>query len=134
MTGYSGKPLWQKLGYKPGLSVLVINAPENYPDLLGEQLPEVQFVDQIGKSVFAVHIFAKSEQLLVETLTKLRNKIDKDGMVWVSWPKKASKIASDIDENKIRQIALPLGFVDVKVCAVDATWSALKLVIRKEER
>ena len=134
VAGYSGKPLWQKLGLKDGMSVLLVDAPEGYPAMLGEPLPDLTFLKKAAGPVGAAHVFATSAQVLSSILIKLRKQLNQDGMVWVSWPKKSSKLASDIDDNKIREIALPLGFVDIKVCTVDLTWSGLKLVIRKSAR
>lgn len=134
MSGYSGKPLWKKLGYKEGMIVLVVNAPPSYRDMLGEMLPEIQIRSATPAPYAAVHLFAVSQEDLVRHLKTLRDALAQDGMLWVSWPKKASKIPSNISDNLIRDVALPLGFVDIKVCAVDDTWSGLKLVIRKTER
>ena len=133
-AGYSGKQLWQKLGYKDGLTVLTVNAPASYVNMLGDSLPKLRLVKSTNGPVFAVHLFVTSHETCTVTLTALRKQIDQTGMVWVSWPKKTSKICGDIDENVIRSVALPLGFVDIKVCAVDSDWSGLKLVIRKTER
>ena len=86
------------------------------------------------KPIEAVHLFTTENMFLNATLSKLRNELKQDGFVWVSWPKKSSKVSTDITEDTIREIALPLGFVDIKVCAVSEVWSGLKLVIRKSER
>jgi hypothetical protein len=134
MVGYSGTPLHKKLGIKSGQKVYVYEPPENYLSLL-EGLPEdVKFLKAVRNKLDFIHIFAKSRSELSQTLKKYRYKIKDDGMIWVSWYKKASKIPTDITEDTIREIAFTLGLVDIKVCAVDEKWSGLKLVIRKENR
>lgn len=135
MAGYSGTPLWKKLGYKAGLRACVENSPANYIELL--QLPAeipVSWSARIEPGIEFCHLFVTSAAALKMKLPLLRKKIDPAGVVWVSWPKKSSGVSSDITEDVIRQLALPLGFVDIKVCAIDETWSGLKLVIRKELR
>ena len=134
MAGYSGTPLTQKLGIKPGMVVVAIDAPENYRKLL-EPIPSgVNFATRpVGNTRF-VHVFVTRRSELTEQLSILRRKIAEDAAVWVSWPKKSSGVATDITEDVIRAVALPLGFVDVKVCAVNEIWSGLKLMIRKENR
>lgn len=134
MAGYSGTPLAQKLGMKPGMTVVVINAPSNYRQVLGKFAKDTNFTNRIGASVNFVHLFAKRRSDLQKQLSGLRAKIVDVGTLWVSWPKKSSGVEKDITEDVIRAVALPLGFVDVKVCAVDETWSGLKLMIRRENR
>ena len=133
MAGYSDKPLWKKLGYQAGLTVVVINAPPNYAAMLGE-LPDVRLCASAQEPYAAVHLFTASKDELDKRLKLLRGQLAQQGMIWVSWPKKSSKVATDISDHVIREIALLLGFVDVKVCAVDEVWSGLKLVIRKNDR
>jgi hypothetical protein len=134
MTGYSGTPLIKKLGFKASLKVLMVHAPPEYRAWLGD-LPEgLKLLTRAGKPIEAAHVFALESAFLDATLSRLRKELKQDGFVWVSWPKKASKIVTDITEDTIREIALPLGFVDVKVCSVSEVWSGLKLVIRKSER
>ncbi len=133
-AGYSGTPLSKKLGIKPGGKVFVVGAPDDYWELL-EPLPEeVEFVTRISKAIDIVHLFTTRQIELQKYLTRYRKSIAPTTMVWVSWPKKAAKLETDITEDTVREVALPLGFVDVKVCAIDAVWSGLKLVIRKELR
>jgi hypothetical protein len=135
MAGYSGTPLWKKLGYKAGLHACVENPPANYIELL--QLPAaipVSWSARIQPGIEFYHLFVTSASELKKKLPAFRKKIDPAGTVWISWPKKSSGLSTDITEDVIRQLALPLGFVDIKVCAVDETWSGLKLVIRKELR
>src|SRR3990172_545632 len=132
--GYSGTPLARKLGLKAPLKLLCINAPKEYESWLGELPDGVILVRKAGKPVEAAHVFTTESKFLNATLSKLRNELRQDGFVWVSWPKKSSKVPTDITEDTIREIALPLGFVDIKVCAVSEVWSGLKLVIRVSER
>jgi hypothetical protein len=134
MAGYSDKPLWEKLGYQAGMTVVVINAPPNYAAVLGELPPDVRLGTSAQEPYAAVHLFTASKDELDKWLKLLRGQLAQQGMIWVSWPKKSSKVATEISDNVIREVALPLGFVDVKVCAVDEVWSGLKLVIRKTER
>ena len=134
MAGYSGTPLPQKLGIKPGTIVVAIDAPENYRKLLGQIPSGVNFATRpVGNSKF-IHLFVKERRVLAKHLQSLRYKIAEDAAVWVSWPKKSSGVPTDITEDVIRAVALPIGFVDIKVCAVDETWSGLKLMIRRENR
>lgn len=133
-AGYSGTPLAKKLGIVAGSAVVARNAPDNYRQLL-EPIPAgVAFVARIASATDVVHVFVTERVKLGKELAGLRGAIRSDAAVWVSWPKKASKVPTDIAEDTIRELALPLGFVDVKVCAVSEIWSGLKLVIRKELR
>lgn len=134
MAGYSGTPLAQKLGIKPGQQITTIEAPKGYRELLAP-LPEgISFTKEVAAYAPFVHLFVKERQILVRELKRLRRLLADTGILWVSWPKKSSGAATDITEDVIREVALPLGFVDVKVCAVDETWSGLKLMIRRENR
>jgi hypothetical protein len=134
MPGYSGTPLARKLGIKPGMMVHVVNAPGDYAALV-DPLPEnVVILPRAEHELDLVHVFTKSRAELGASLKTLLNKIKQSGIIWVSWPKKSSGIPSEVTEDTVREIALPLGLVDIKVCAVDETWSGLKLVIRKENR
>jgi hypothetical protein len=128
MAGYSGTPLAKKLGIQPGSTILLDGAPNDYPS------KEANVARSVSDKVDLIHIFSKSAGELQTKLAKLRDRIRPDAVVWVSWPKKSSKVPTDITEDVIREIALPMGFVDIKVCAVDDVWSGLKLVIRKELR
>ena len=134
MAGYSGTPLAKKLGIKAGSNLLLVGAPDEYLELL-EPLPEgVQFGTQLSESTDIVQIFSVRRAEIQHLLSSYRAKLKSTGMVWVSWPKKSAKVPTDITEDTIREVAFPLGFVDVKVCAVNEVWSGLKLVIRKELR
>jgi hypothetical protein len=134
MPGYSGTPLAQKLGIKAGCRVMLVNPPAEYGALL-EPLPEgVHFEARLGNSTDIIHVFSRDRAELGRLLKAYRATLKPTGAVWVSWPKKSAKVATDIVEGTIRDLALPMGFVDVKVCAVSEVWSGLKLVVRKELR
>jgi Protein of unknown function (DUF3052) len=134
MVGYSGTPLWKKLGIKERYRVLALSAPSDYSKLI-EPVPDgAVLTQQAGSSVDLAHIFVTRKADLRKSLQSLRKKLRPEVPVWVSWPKKSSKVATDITEDTIREVALPLGFVDIKVCAVSEVWSGLKLVVRKELR
>jgi hypothetical protein len=133
-VGYSGTPLARKLGIAAGARVVVVNEPPGYRDWLAP-LPEgVRFDAEVSAQAEVVHVFADRRAELAAQLDSVRGRIAPAAAVWVSWPKKASKVTTDITEDTIRELALPLGFVDVKVCAVSDVWSGLKLVIRKALR
>ena len=133
-AGYSGTPLAKKLGIVAGSHRRDQARPGRLRDLL-EPLPDgVVFDAKVAATTDVVHVFADRRSVLAKELGTLRKSIRSNGTVWVSWPKKASKVPTDITEDTIRELALPLGFVDVKVCAVSDVWSGLKLVIRKELR
>lgn len=133
-AGYSGTPLPAKLGLKPGMTVLLAGAPDGYDQTL-QPLPDgVRFVARASAAVGLVQAFHTRRTELAADLRRLRQVLAPDAVLWVSWPKKASKVPTDITEDVIRELALPLDWVDVKVCAVDAVWSGLKLVVRKERR
>jgi hypothetical protein len=134
MAGYSRTPLPQKLGIKSGLTIVAINPPTNYRRLLGAVPDDVAFSDRLRSGSIFVHVFIKTRNRLETTLSVLRKKIADTGTVWVSWPKRSSGVSTDVTEEVVRAVALPLGFVDVKVCAIDKTWSGLKLVVRRELR
>lgn len=133
-AGYSGTPLVKKLGYKPHQRAYLDSPPADYRALLGSVPDDVAFLAKPTAPLDFVHLFTASAAELAKKLTKYRTLVAADGTVWVSWPKKAAKVPTDVTEDVIRDVALPMGFVDVKVCAVDATWSGLKLVIRKQLR
>jgi len=134
MAGYSGTPLVKKLGIREGMKLFLANAPNEYLKLVSPLPKGVQVVSRISDGNDIAHIFSTREAHLTKTLCAALPRIKPDGMIWVSWPKKSSKVATDISEDTIRKVALPLGLVDIKVCAVDDVWSGLKLVIRKENR
>ncbi len=134
LAGYSPNPLSRKLGLKAGFRIAVISPPDRYWDLV-HPLPEgVMVAGPRAKRLDFAHVFIERRAELARALPKLIARIKPDGVIWVSWPKRASGVPTDVTEDVIREIALPLGLVDTKVCAVDETWSALKLVIRVELR
>jgi hypothetical protein len=135
MSGYSGTPLWKKLGYKTGLVAYVDGEPSGYVGLLA--LPAdiaITWLPGPESNMEFVHLFTASASRLNMKLKSYRKKIAPAGVIWVSWPKKSSGVETDITEDVIRDVALPLGLVDIKVCAIDQVWSGLKLMIRKEQR
>jgi hypothetical protein len=132
--GYSGTPLAKKLGIGPGCRLWLRQAPPNYAALVAP-LPEgVRVVRRPGADTDLIHVFATRRAQLERALRSSLASMRADAVLWVSWPKKSSGLASELDEDQVREVALPLGLVDVKVCAVDATWSGLKLVVRKTLR
>ena len=133
-AGYSGTSLAKKLGIKPGMVICTINAPRHYRDLLAPLPDRVTLQSDVAAGATFVHIFAVARADLLAALERARPLLAADGMIWASWPKKAAKVPTEITEDTIRAVALPTGLVDVKVCAVDETWSGLKLVIRKALR
>ena len=133
-TGYSGTPLAMKLGLKAGMRAWFQNVPDHVRAEIDRDAPPLDRLDLPEPPVEFAHIFVTSCAVLDCELRMILPLIDPAGMIWVSWPKKASKVPTDITEDVIREVALPLHLVDVKVCAVDDIWSGLKLVIRKEYR
>lgn len=134
-AGYSGTPLAKKLGFRDGLRALLQGAvPEGYADTLAPLPPGVVFASRLSSDVELVQLFTTERRELSERLQAYRRTLGPEAVVWVSWPKKSANVPTDITEDVVREVALPLGFVDVKVCAVDATWSGLKLVVRKALR
>lgn len=134
MAGYSATPLVKKLGIKPGFRLYAKNPPENYWELIAPLPDDVQILHRLTRNLDMIHFFTNSRAELAANIETQMKRIRQDGMIWISWPKKVAKLPTDVTEDVIREIILPLGLVDVKVCAVDATWSGLKLVIRKENR
>jgi hypothetical protein len=133
-AGYSGTPLTKKLGIKNGMSVIAIHAPENYRDLLAPLPDGVTITDSLSDNAPFIHCFCTSQAELKTQYEALKAALAKDGLLWISWYKKAAKIPTDLTEDVIRDMAIAGGLVDVKVCAVDAKWSGLKLVYRKVDR
>lgn len=133
-SGYSGTPLAKKLGYKTSSRILLLGAPDGYLAMVAP-LPEAIVLESAAtpKTDF-VHLFVTERDELTRQLSALRETLKPDAAVWISWPKKTAKVATDVTEDVIRDVALPLGFVDIKVCAVNEVWSGLKLVVRKELR
>lgn len=134
-AGYSGTPLVRKLGLKGGMRCVILDPPENYWNLL-DGLPDDLTVADPGESrdLDFIHVFASERDDLTGRLETLRGRMAMDGMIWVSWPKKSSGVPTDVTREVVRDAGLSAGLVDVKVCAVDETWSGLKFVMRKEDR
>lgn len=133
-AGYSGTPLAKKLGIKEASTLLFISAPEDYESLLEPLPPAVKFATKADRSIDLAQVFVTRKAELAKLLASLRKRLRPDAALWVSWPKKSAKQETDVTEDTIRELALPLGFVDIKVCAVSSVWSGLKLVVRKELR
>jgi hypothetical protein len=133
-SGYSGTPLARKLGFTPGMRAAVLGAPEGFGGTLGELPDGVEVAGRLGGSKDLVVVFVTRRAQLERRLGALRRAIAPGGMVWVAWPKRSSGVETDMTEDVVREVALPDGLVDTKVCAIDETWSGLKLVIRRELR
>jgi len=133
-AGYSGTPLAKKLNLRDGMRVWFDAMPDSVADEIDEYALELRFVADPADGIDAAHVFVTERAVLEARLNSLRKQIAPDGQIWVSWPKKAAKVPTDITEDTIRELCLPLGLVDTKVCAVDEVWSGLKLVIRKDLR
>src|SRR5918992_1151252 len=134
MSGYSQKPLAQKLGIKPGMRIVAIGAPDYYPALLGDLPPGASLHSRLSRTSRFIHRFVSRRVELQADFRRLTRSLADDGTLWISWPKRSSGIATDLNENLLRDMGLPLGMVDVKVCAVDEVWSGLKFVRRVENR
>jgi len=134
MAGYSGRSVVQKLGIKPGFRIFVDGAPASYDDVIGPLPADVTLAPRLKAPLDMAHVFATEATALRNKLPACREAIAPGGMVWVSWPKKSSGVATDVTENVVRITALSLGLVDIKVCAIDDTWSGLKLVIPRDQR
>ncbi len=133
-AGYSGTPLAQKLGIKEGFTIRLINGPEHYYTLFTDLPEKLHIASGLKEKKNFIHFFTKDAKELAKVLPKLQKEIVPDGIIWVSWPKKSSKVSTDVSENMIRDIALANGLLDIKVCAVDDIWSGLKLVIPVKDR
>ncbi len=140
-AGYSGTPLVKKLGFKPGMTVAFIALPDSLADLVAstdfavcDRFPSWEALRAADGTYDAIHAFTSVRAEIENELSGLQDRITPDGMIWVSWPKKASKVRTDVTEDVVRNAALDLDLVDVKVAAIDAIWSGLKLVIRKDRR
>lgn len=134
VAGYSGTPLAKKLGLVPGSRVLALGAPRPYGELVAPLPAGIELVARPARTTDLVHLFETRRAELARRLATLRSRLRSEVPVWVSWPKKSAQVVTDLTEDVVREVALPLGYVDVKVCAVDAVWSGLKLVVRKQLR
>jgi hypothetical protein len=133
-AGYSGTPLAKKLGIGEAMRVFAKNAPDDYETWLAPLPPGVVISSRLAEDTGLVHLFHRDRMALAADLARLRGELAPGVPVWVSWPKKAAKVPADVTEDAVREVALPLGFVDIKVCAVSEVWSGLKLVVRKALR
>ena len=134
MAGYSGTPLPKKLGIKEGSRIALVNAPQDFQSELGELPDNVQFIKRPAKSLDIILLFVLTEQALTRDFATLAAILVSNGMIWIAWPKKTSGVATDLSEPRVRQIGLDAGLVDVKICAIDETWSGLKFVYRLKDR
>jgi len=133
-AGSSSKPLAEKLGIKPGFAVVVIRSPTDYARLLGRIPERVRILNRLDGRVDMIHAFVRTRADLAARFLSWKNALPPDGSLWVSWPKRAAGVPTDLTEDVVRAIALAHGLVDVKVCAVDEVWSGLKLVYRTKDR
>lgn len=134
MAGYSGTPLVRKLGIRSGHRVAAWRPPVPYADLVADLPEDVQLLSRPTKDLDVLHVFVSRQKDLRERMPSWKKAIRSDGMLWISWPKKSSKLDKDLDEGDVRRIGLQSGLVDVKICAVDEDWSGLKFVYRKKDR
>ena len=134
MAGYSGTPLTKKLGIKEGSRIAIVNAPKDFESELTDLPDNVQFIKRLSKSLHIILLFVLTERSLAREFAKLAGRITANGMLWIAWPKKSSGIATDLSEQRVRQIGLNAGLVDVKVCAINEIWSGLKFVYRLKDR
>jgi hypothetical protein len=133
-AGYSGTPLWKKLGLKEGATLAAVNAPASFAEDLGELPPGAKLRKGLKADEMLCIVFVADRAALEKQVAAAAKKLHADGALWISWPKKTSKLFKDLTEDGIREVVLPMGLVDVKVCAVNAEWSGLKLMVRKELR
>lgn len=133
-AGYSGTPLAKKLGVRDAQRTWRHAMPRTVAEEIGRSGVEPLLLKSLSNGTEMAHIFVTQRRELVRLLSRLRERLTQDGTIWISWPKKSARVETDVTEETIRGEALPLGLVDVKVCAVDETWSGLKLVIRKSQR
>jgi hypothetical protein len=134
MAGYSKRSLIEKLGIKPGATLIILNAPESYEKRLGELPADVQVASSLDTPLAFVQFFTRGREALENQFPALKQALAQDGQLWISWPKGSSKVETDLNENMVREIGLQNGLVDVKVIAVDEVWSGLKFVYRVKDR
>jgi hypothetical protein len=134
MAGYSRTPTWKKLGIRAGAGMIHLHSPENYPQLLGKLPPGATLENKLRENAALIHYFASERSALSRDFPKLKAALLPDGALWISWPKAASKVPTDLNDNVVREIGLKNGLVDVKVAAVDEVWSGLKFVYRRSDR
>ena len=134
MAGYSGTPLAKKIGIKEGTRIALVNAPKDFQSELTELPEKVEFVKQTAKSLDIILFFVLTEQTLTKEFAKLAARLTANGMIWIAWPKKSSGVATDLSFGPVQRIGLDAGLVDVKICAINDTWSGLKFVYRLKDR
>jgi hypothetical protein len=134
MAGYSKTPLIKKLGIKPGFRLIILNAPENYTQTLGELPEDIMVADSLAGSLDFIHFFTTRRETLAAEFPQLKQALTPSGILWISWPKRSARVETDLTEDTIRAIGLENGLVDVKVAAVDEVWSGLKFVYRLKDR
>jgi hypothetical protein len=134
MAGYSGTPLAKKIGIKEGSRIALVNAPKDFRFELKELPDNVEFLKQSSKSLDIILFFVTTERALAKDFSKLAERLTANGMIWIAWPKKSSGVATDLSFERVQRIGLDAGLVDVKICAVDETWSGLKFVYRLKDR
>jgi len=134
MAGYSSTPLAKKLGIKEGSRIALVNAPKDFESELGELPDKVEFVKRSTRALDIVLFFVLSERALARDFAKLAEKLATNGMIWIAWPKKSSGVTTDLSFEPVQRIGLDAGLVDVKICAIDETWSGLKFVYRLKDR
>ena len=134
MAGYSSTPLLKKLGIKEGFRIALINAPKDFPQVLGDLPHDAKVVTRLTKPLDIALLFVTTERALLRHFEKLAAKLASNGMIWVAWPKKSSGVATDLSFERVQRIGLDAGLVDVKICAIDDVWSGLKFVIRLKDR
>jgi hypothetical protein len=134
MAGYSGTPLAKKLGIKEGSRIALVNAPPDFESELEELPDNVQFMNRPTKSLDIILFFVLTERALARDFAKLAARLTANGMLWIAWPKKSSRVATDLTEQRVQRIGLDAGLVDVKVCVINETWSGLKFVYRLKDR
>jgi hypothetical protein len=134
MAGYSSTPLAKKLGIKEGSRVAIFNGPKNFQSELRDLPQKVEFVKRLTNSLDIILLFVVAERALARDFAKLANKLVSNGMIWIAWPKKSSGVTTDLTFQTVQRIGLDAGLVDVKICAIDETWSGLKFVYRLRDR
>jgi len=134
MAGYSGTPLAKKIGIKEGFRIALVNAPKDFQFEPKELPDDVEFIKQTSKSLDIILFFVTTERALIRDFAKLSARLTANGMIWIAWPKKSSGVATDLSFERVQRIGLDAGLVDVKICAIDETWSGLKFVYRLKDR
>ncbi|HEV2835596.1 MAG TPA: hypothetical protein VGW58_09785 [Pyrinomonadaceae bacterium] len=134
MAGYSGTPLTKKLGIKEQTRLALVNAPNGFENYLGQLSPGAEIVKRMAKPLDIILLFVTSERALARDFAKLSEKLVTNGMIWIAWPKKSSGVVTDLSFERVQRIGLDAGLVDVKICAIDDTWSGLKFVFRLKDR